>query len=74
MPSSAAAVPLNLALQSGSNHRASLLSAGSSAADKVLEAELQARGDNHDALSMMMSSMVRMVQAGQTSQSRWKDS
>jgi 23S rRNA maturation-related 3'-5' exoribonuclease YhaM len=72
MAPSAAAVPLNLALQSGSNHRASL-TAGSSAADKVLEAELQARGDNHDALSMMMSSMVRMVQAGQTSQSRWKD-
>ena len=42
MTCTAAAVPLNLALQPGPNHRASLLSAGSSAADRVLEAELQA--------------------------------
>jgi hypothetical protein len=40
----------------------------------VLAAELQARGDSHDALSMMVSSMARMVQAGRTSDSRWKAS
>ena len=41
------------------------------AAERVLAAELQARGDSHDALSMMVSSMARMVQAGRTSDSRW---
>ena len=44
------------------------------AAERVLAAELQARGDSHDALSMMVSSMARMVQAGRTSDSRWKAS
>jgi hypothetical protein len=44
------------------------------AAERVLAAELQARGDCHDALSMMVSSMARMVQAGRTSDSRWKAS
>ena len=41
---------------------------------QALAAELQARGDSHDALSMMVSSMARMVQAGRTSDSRWKAS
>jgi hypothetical protein len=44
------------------------------ASERVLAAELQARGDSHDALSMMVSSMARMVQAGRTSDSRWKAS
>jgi hypothetical protein len=44
------------------------------AAQRVLEAELSGRGDDNDALSMMMSSMVRMVQVGQTNDSRWKAS
>ena len=44
------------------------------AAERVLAAELQARGDSHDALSMMVSSMARRVQAGRTSDSRWKAS
>ena len=44
------------------------------AAERVIAAELQARGDSHDALSMMVSSMARMVQAGRTSDSRWKAS
>ncbi|MEO1003631.1 MAG: hypothetical protein AAFX65_11040 [Cyanobacteria bacterium J06638_7] len=44
------------------------------ACERVLAAELGARGEAHDALSMMVSSMVRMVQAGKTRQSRWKDS
>jgi hypothetical protein len=44
------------------------------AAERVLAAELEARGDSHDALSMMVSSMARMVQAGRTSDSRWKAS
>lgn len=43
------------------------------AAERVLAAELQARDDAHDALSMMVSSMARMVQAGKTRESRWKD-
>ena len=45
-----------------------------SAADRVLASELQGRADGHDALAMMMNSMVRMVQAGHSSDSRWKDS
>ncbi|MCP9886545.1 hypothetical protein KBY96_01130 [Cyanobium sp. ATX 6A2] len=44
------------------------------ASDRVLAAELAARTESHDALSMMVSSMVRMVQAGRTRDSRWKDS
>ncbi len=44
------------------------------AAERVLAAELQSRGDGHDALSMMVSSMARMVQAGRMSDSRWKAS
>lgn len=49
-------------------------SSHASAPEQVLAAELQERGQNHDALSMMVSSMVRMVQAGKSSDSRWKAS
>ena len=45
-----------------------------SAAERVLAAELEARGASTGALSMMVSSMVQMVQAGRTPQSRWKAS
>lgn len=41
------------------------------AAERVLAAELQARGATSDALSMMVSSVARMVQAGRSSASRW---
>jgi hypothetical protein len=43
------------------------------AAEQVLASELKARQDSSDALSMMVSSMVHMVQAGKTrsSTSRW---
>lgn len=44
------------------------------ASARVLAAELGARAEAHDALSMMVSSMARMVQAGRTRDSRWKDS
>jgi hypothetical protein len=44
------------------------------AAERVLAAELQARGDSHDALSLMVSSMLHMVQAGKSRESRWQDS
>jgi hypothetical protein len=44
------------------------------AAEQVLASELQARGDDSDALSMMVSSIARMVQAGKSSDSRWKAS
>lgn len=45
-----------------------------SAAERVLAAELEARGASSGALSMMVSSMVQMVQAGKAPQSRWKAS
>lgn len=44
------------------------------AAERVLAAELDARGASSGALSMMVSSMVQMVQAGKAPQSRWKAS
>ncbi|MEX1316674.1 MAG: hypothetical protein AB1Z22_06040 [Synechococcaceae cyanobacterium] len=51
----------------------SVATAAPTASDRVLAAELGARGEAHDALSMMVSSVVRMVQAGKTRDSRWKD-
>lgn len=42
------------------------------AAERVLAAELQARANENDALSMMVASMARMVQCGKASDSRWK--
>ena len=44
------------------------------ASERILAAELQARGETTDALSMMISSVARMVQAGKSSDSRWKSS
>ena len=44
------------------------------ASERVMAAELESRGDTHDALSMMVSSIARMVQAGKTRDSRWKAS
>jgi hypothetical protein len=44
------------------------------ASERVLAAELQARGDASEALSMMVSSIARMVQAGRGSDSPWKAS
>ena len=43
------------------------------AAEQVLASELKGRQESSDALSMMVSSMVHMVQAGKTrsSSSRW---
>jgi hypothetical protein len=49
-------------------------SSHASAPEQVLAAELQERCQSNDALSMMVSSMVRMVQAGKSSDSRWKAS
>lgn len=44
------------------------------AAERVLASELAGRDDSCDALSMMVGSMLRMVQAGKGSDSRWKAS
>lgn len=44
------------------------------AAERVLAAELESRGGSCDALSMMVSSMARMVQVGRSRDSRWKAS
>lgn len=41
------------------------------ASQRVIAAELQARGGACDALSMMVSSVARMVQAGRCSENRW---
>jgi hypothetical protein len=42
------------------------------AAERILAAEMAGRGETDDALSMMVSSIARMVQAGKTRDSRWK--
>lgn len=44
------------------------------AAERILAAEMAGRGESDDALSMMVSSIARMVQAGKTRDSRWKSS
>ena len=41
------------------------------ASERVIAAELEARGQTCDALSMMVSSVARMVQAGRCSENRW---
>jgi hypothetical protein len=46
--------------------------AAPTAAERVLEAELRGRGGASDALSMMVSSVARMVQVGKSCDSRWK--
>jgi hypothetical protein len=45
-----------------------------SVADRVIASELRYRDKTSEALSMMVSSMVRMVQAGQTTSGRWSAS
>ena len=42
-----------------------------SAAERVLASELEGRGQSHGALSMRVTSMVHMVQAGKAPHSRW---
>ena len=44
------------------------------AAERVMTSEIQSRGASSDALSMIVSSVARMVQAGKSSDSRWKAS
>jgi hypothetical protein len=46
--------------------------ASPTAAERVIASELQSRGQGCDALSMMVSSMARMVQAGRSTDNRWK--
>ena len=61
------------ALPAGARRGPSLRLNRGSAAEQVLAAELKGRDDASDALSMMVSSMVHMVQAGKTrsNASRW---
>jgi hypothetical protein len=48
--------------------------AAPTAAERVLAAELQDREGDQDALSLMVSSIARMVQNGRSSASRWRAS
>ena len=45
---------------------------GRTASERVLAAELEYRASSCEALSMMVSSIARMVQAGRSSDNRWK--
>lgn len=56
------------------NTPASPSAPAATAPERVIAAELQGRGQSSDALSMMVSSMVRMVQVGKQRDSRWKAS
>jgi len=47
---------------------------GPTAAERILAAEMAGRAEGSDALTMMVGSMARMVQAGKTRDSRWKAS
>ncbi|MEB3165146.1 MAG: hypothetical protein VKO65_00580 [Cyanobacteriota bacterium] len=47
---------------------------GPTAAERILAAEMAGRAESNDALSMMVASIARMVQAGKTRDSRWKAS
>ena len=64
-PIQAQAVPATAAQERGMN---------TSGPERVLASELEGRNPNSNALSMMVSSMVRMVQAGKSSDSRWEAS
>lgn len=46
--------------------------AAPTAAERVIAAEMETRGHDCDALAMMVSSVARMVQAGRSSENRWK--
>ena len=61
----AQAIPATAGLTFGTN---------CSGPERVLASELEGRSAASDALSMMVSSMVRMVQAGKSSDSRWEAS
>jgi len=65
------AAPVDLA---GNDAFLSAITAGrqSAAEEQAMASELKGRDESSDALSMMVSSMVHMVQAGQTKRdSRW---
>jgi hypothetical protein len=47
---------------------------GPTAAERILAAEMAGRAEGSDALTMMVGSIARMVQAGKTRDSRWKAS
>jgi hypothetical protein len=49
-------------------------SAPLTASERILAAEMRCRGEASDALSMMVSSVARMVQVGKSCDSRWKSS
>ena len=49
-------------------------SAPLTASERILAAEMRCRGEASDALSMMVSSVARMVQVGKSCDSRWQAS
>ena len=68
----AAAYPIRPAARLVSDQSGSAASPKAlTASERVIAAELQARGQACDALSMMVSSVARMVQAGRCSENRW---
>ena len=69
------AIPAQAAPAAAARAAAGLASGtNTSGPERVLASELEGRTPNSDALSMMVSSMVRMVQAGKSGDSRWEAS
>ncbi len=71
IPDQAAPAVAARAIPAAVGHR---FAPNSSGPERVLASELEGRTAASDALSMMVSSMVRMVQAGKSSDSRWESS
>jgi len=71
IPAQAAPVTAARAIPAPAGHT---FGPNASGPERVLASELEGRTAASDALSMMVSSMVRMVQAGKSSDSRWEAS
>jgi hypothetical protein len=71
IPAQAAPVTAARAIPAPAGHT---FGTNASGPERVLASELEGRTAASDALSMMVSSMVRMVQAGKSSDSRWEAS
>ena len=68
------AIPPAMAARAVPATSGQVFSTHTSGPERVLASELEGRNPNTDALSMMVTSMVRMVQAGKSSDSRWEAS
>jgi 5-formyltetrahydrofolate cyclo-ligase len=74
LPSPASVAAPSTTARGAMGNDAPARSAPLTAAERILAAEMRCRGKASDALSMMVSSVARMVQVGKSCDSRWKAS